>query len=390
MLAGALLKQTVHAVERFAAHVLPEDDHVGVELLAELPELVEQDLVSAVGTVAHDHVLGQPGHVVICLLAVFGRVLRDEFARRDHGENVRQRHDAPAVEQPDEEVHVKVRLHAPDDGAVAVLIGGLLLLAVGALGELGDLAIDFAERGDLAANGHVVRFGIQCEVGAKDLRVVGLVHLQPLEAALGGIVHALGALEVRFPVPLLAGVLFDEGNGVFDLLCSVILHVVLAVAKRRSELEYRDAVLKLETLGDDAVAEQGAVARRVALHGAGAEHRDVVVDGHARLRLGHRADVLIGAEQSYRGVHHCGYCGFGNCSNCKNAGGNCTFAYIDLGIAVSSAAMAAAMDTVDTRIMFSVGKAAAEMGYAENVLWLGIPISISGKSIFFDRGIFHD
>ena len=45
--------------------------------------------------------------------------------------------------------------------------------------------------------------------------------------------------------------LFDEGNGVFDLLCNVILHVVLAVAQRRSELEYRDAVLKLETLGDD-------------------------------------------------------------------------------------------------------------------------------------------
>jgi uncharacterized ferredoxin-like protein len=100
--------------------------------------------------------------------------------------------------------------------------------------------------------------------------------------------------------------------------------------------------------------------------------------------------VLIGAEQTYRGVPHCDYCGFDNCGNCKNAGGNCTFAYIDLGIAVSSAAMAAAMDTVDNRIMFSVGKAAAEMGYAENVLWLGIPISISGKSIFFDRGIFHD
>ena len=81
MLTGALFKQAVHAVERLAAHVLPEDDHVGVELLAVLPELVEQDLVAAVGTVAHDHVLGQPGHVVIRLLAVFGRVGRDEFAR---------------------------------------------------------------------------------------------------------------------------------------------------------------------------------------------------------------------------------------------------------------------------------------------------------------------
>lgn len=31
-----------------------------------------------------------------------------------------------------------------------------------------------------------------------------------------------------------------------------------------------------------------------------------------------------------------------------------------------------------------------EMGYAENVLWLGVPVSVSGKNIFFDRGIFHD
>ena len=37
----------------------------------------------------------------------------------------------------------------------------------------------------------------------------------------------------------------------------------------------------------------------------------------------HRAHavVLIGAEQTYRGVPHCDYCGFDNCGNCKNAGG---------------------------------------------------------------------
>lgn len=103
-----------------------------------------------------------------------------------------------------------------------------------------------------------------------------------------------------------------------------------------------------------------------------------------------QAVVLIGTDQKYRGVPHCGYCGFKNCSDCKDAGGNCAFSYIDLGIAVSSAASIAAADMVDNRIMYSIGKAAAEMNYAENVLWLGIPISISGKNIFFDRGIFHD
>ena len=103
-----------------------------------------------------------------------------------------------------------------------------------------------------------------------------------------------------------------------------------------------------------------------------------------------QAVVLIGADQKHRGVPHCGFCGFQNCESCEKAGGNCAFVYTDLGIAVSSAVTVAAIDMVDSRIMYSIGKAAAEMDYVENVLWLGIPISVSGKNIFFDRGIFHD
>jgi uncharacterized ferredoxin-like protein len=103
-----------------------------------------------------------------------------------------------------------------------------------------------------------------------------------------------------------------------------------------------------------------------------------------------QAVVLIGADRQQRGVPHCGYCGHGSCGECKKAGGNCAFAYVDLGIAVSSAVSIAAQDCIDNRIMYSIGKTAGEMGFAEDVLWLGIPLSVSGKSIFFDRGIFHD
>lgn len=102
-----------------------------------------------------------------------------------------------------------------------------------------------------------------------------------------------------------------------------------------------------------------------------------------------QAVVLIGVDNVKRHVPHCGYCGFRNCTACETAGGSCAFAYIDLGIAVSSAVSTASSDKTDNRIMFSIGKAAAEMGYLENVLWLGIPVSVSGKNIFFDRGIFH-
>lgn len=103
-----------------------------------------------------------------------------------------------------------------------------------------------------------------------------------------------------------------------------------------------------------------------------------------------QAVVLIGAEKRQRGVPHCGYCNFNDCEGCWEKDGNCGFAYVDLGIAVSSAVSTASLDKVDCRIMYSVGKAAAEMNLVPDCIWLGIPISVSGKNIFFDRGIFHD
>jgi len=99
-----------------------------------------------------------------------------------------------------------------------------------------------------------------------------------------------------------------------------------------------------------------------------------------------QAVVLIGIDPVYRGVPHCSFCGFRDCGTCKSAGGNCAIAYVDLGIALSSAAATAMIDKVDNRIMFSIGKAAAEMHYTDSeALWHGIPISVSGKSIFYDR-----
>ena len=117
------------------------------------------------------------------------------------------------------------------------------------------------------------------------------VHLQPGEAVARGVIDALGAFKIVRPVPVLARVLLDEGDGVFDVLCGVGLHVVLLMAHGRDELERRDAVFALEPLGDEAVAHERAVARRVALHSADAEHGEVVVDGDAGLGLRHRADV---------------------------------------------------------------------------------------------------
>jgi uncharacterized ferredoxin-like protein len=99
-----------------------------------------------------------------------------------------------------------------------------------------------------------------------------------------------------------------------------------------------------------------------------------------------QAVVLIGVKRVYAGLKFCSFCGFTNCDKCKEAGGRCAYNMIDLGIALGSAVSIAADDRVDNRIMYSIGKAAVEMDYADDsVVWHGIPISISGKNIFFDR-----
>jgi uncharacterized ferredoxin-like protein len=58
---------------------------------------------------------------------------------------------------------------------------------------------------------------------------------------------------------------------------------------------------------------------------------------------------------------------------------------IDLGIAIGSAVKTASIHNVDNRIMFSVGQFAIKMDLIEAKMVYGIPLSVSGKSIYFDR-----
>jgi uncharacterized ferredoxin-like protein len=58
---------------------------------------------------------------------------------------------------------------------------------------------------------------------------------------------------------------------------------------------------------------------------------------------------------------------------------------IDLGIAIGSAVKIASELNVDNRVMYSVGLAAMKMELLKADELQGIPISIKGKNIFFDR-----
>ena len=100
-----------------------------------------------------------------------------------------------------------------------------------------------------------------------------------------------------------------------------------------------------------------------------------------------RAVVLIGVKYETRKLNQlCGLCGFADCAACTAAGAVCVFTGIDLGIALGSAVALAADSRIDNRIMFTIGKAAASLGLmGEYRLIMGIPLSVSGKSPFFDR-----
>lgn len=58
---------------------------------------------------------------------------------------------------------------------------------------------------------------------------------------------------------------------------------------------------------------------------------------------------------------------------------------IDLGIAIGSAVKVASELNVDNRVMYSIGMAAMKMGLLKADEIQGIPLSIKGKNIFFDR-----
>lgn len=96
--------------------------------------------------------------------------------------------------------------------------------------------------------------------------------------------------------------------------------------------------------------------------------------------------VVIGVEANTAGLN-CGYCGHPTCESLEAANGVCSFNSIDLGIATASAAEVAGRQHVDNRVMYSIGRASLDLGlFGPKVKQaLGIPLSITGKSPFFDR-----
>lgn len=97
--------------------------------------------------------------------------------------------------------------------------------------------------------------------------------------------------------------------------------------------------------------------------------------------------VLIGTKIAAVGLTFCGFCGWPDCTTMQKKGGICAYNSLDLGIAVGSAVSVAADFRADNRVMYSVGLTAIKTGILPKTVKIavGIPLSASGKNIFFDR-----
>jgi uncharacterized ferredoxin-like protein len=104
------------------------------------------------------------------------------------------------------------------------------------------------------------------------------------------------------------------------------------------------------------------------------------------------AVILIGLKDAQPVNLDCGACGVEACTALlinshegEFRGPQCAFRLLDMGIALGSAVKTASLLNVDNRIMYRAGAVAREMGLLDADFVMGIPLSATGKSIYFDR-----
>lgn len=107
------------------------------------------------------------------------------------------------------------------------------------------------------------------------------------------------------------------------------------------------------------------------------------------------ACLLLGARGRETAGLDCGGCGHAACTAMQEAaapeetvygGPNCVLKVTDLGIAVGSAVKTASLLNLDNRVMYTAGVAALGLGWLPDcTVGYGIPVSATGKNIYFDR-----
>jgi len=109
-----------------------------------------------------------------------------------------------------------------------------------------------------------------------------------------------------------------------------------------------------------------------------------------------QALLLVGLSKPVTAGYDCGACGYPTCAEFAQnrkltdkemgyTGPHCVMRMMDIGVALSSAAKTASLLNVDCRVQQRVGAAARAVGLSKGEVVMGIPVSVTGKSIYFDR-----
>lgn len=105
------------------------------------------------------------------------------------------------------------------------------------------------------------------------------------------------------------------------------------------------------------------------------------------------AIVLIGLKDAKPLGLDCGACGYPDCKTLSSQnqeaidflGPVCALRILDMGIAIGSAVKTASILNVDNRIMYRIGAVVRYMKFVDWDFIMGIPLSVTGKNIYFDR-----
>lgn len=116
-------------------------------------------------------------------------------------------------------------------------------------------------------------------------------------------------------------------------------------------------------------------------------------DRDARNVLKSEAVVLIGITDTDTCGLDCGACGYPDCPaflthekiEVEFRGPHCAYRLLDMGIAIGSAVKTAGLMNVDNRVMYRIGVLARQLKIVDWDFVMAIPMSVTGKSIYYDR-----
>lgn len=178
-------------------------------------------------------------------------------------------------------------------------------------------------------------------------------------------------------------------------LCAV---AAMTAPKSGGQLFLKGGTPFIETV----IVEEKPALKRLAdwLRAQGDKHKEAI--WHRDADTAEKLDLVlfVGLCGWYPPQYDCGACGYATCAEFLQAkpthatdaspewqfsGPICQLRAIDLGIAVGSAAKTASLNNVDTRCQTRLAAAARHLGVIQADLAVALSMSVSHKSIFFDK-----